>query len=65
MKAGFDTNILIDYPQGVPEAREELGRFTDRAAIRATAQAQGALLVSRNSKAYPKDDPGARIPYRR
>lgn len=120
MRAVFDTNILIDYLQGVPEARDELGRFTDRAisvvtwaevmvgaaprreaatraflgkfeivalslaiaeravairrerriklpdaAIWATAQAQGALLVSRNSKDFPKDDPGVRMPYRR
>jgi predicted nucleic acid-binding protein len=31
VKAVFDTNILIDHLQGVPEAREELDRFDDRA----------------------------------
>lgn len=120
LKAVFDTNILIDHLLGVPEAGEELGRFSDRAisivtwaevlvgaepeveartrafldkfevvdlrldiaaravAIRrqrriklpdaivwATAQAEGALLVTRNSKDFPTDDPGVRVPYRR
>lgn len=27
----FDTNILIDHLNAVPEAREEIGRFEDRA----------------------------------
>lgn len=120
VKAVFDTNILIDHLQGVPAAREELGRFDDRAisvvtwaevlvgapsdletetraylgtfevvalgldvaeravAIRrahriklpdaviwATAQVRGALLVTRNRKDFPSDDPGVRMPYRR
>jgi predicted nucleic acid-binding protein len=120
LKAVFDTNILIDHLHGVPEAKEELGRFTDRAisiitwaevlvgAVRdreadtraflggfeivalsmeiaeravmihrerriklpdaliwATAQAQGRLLVTRNTKDFPADDPGIRMPYRR
>ena len=120
VKAVFDTNILIDYLQSVPEAKEELGRFTDRAisivtwaevligaapdreaatraylgrfeivalslevaeravtirrqhriklpdaVIWATARAQGALLVTRNSRDFPAEDPGIRVPYRR
>jgi len=28
MKAVIDTNILIDYLNGVEAAREELGRYT-------------------------------------
>lgn len=28
MKAVFDTNILVDYLNGVPEARDELPRYT-------------------------------------
>jgi predicted nucleic acid-binding protein len=31
VKALFDTNVLIDYLQGVSEAREELARFADAA----------------------------------
>lgn len=30
MKAVFDTNILVDFLTGVPEAAEELGRYSDR-----------------------------------
>lgn len=30
MKAVFDTNILIDFLNGVPEAKEELDRFEGR-----------------------------------
>jgi len=31
VKALFDTNILIDYLNAIPEAREELARFSERA----------------------------------
>jgi predicted nucleic acid-binding protein len=31
VKALFDTNILIDYLNGIPQARDELARFTDKA----------------------------------
>jgi predicted nucleic acid-binding protein len=30
MKAVFDTNILVDYLNGIPQAAAELGRFTQR-----------------------------------
>lgn len=30
MKALFDTNILVDYLNGVPQAREELDRYDER-----------------------------------
>ncbi len=118
VKAPFDTNILIDYLNAVPEARAELRRYTEKAisiitwievmvgaevgleqatrsflssfevvavnervaeravglrrsrriklpdaVIWATAQAQGALLVTRNTKDFPHDDPGIRAPY--
>ncbi|MEX0784566.1 MAG: type II toxin-antitoxin system VapC family toxin [Dehalococcoidia bacterium] len=32
MRAVFDTNILVDIIQGVPEAREELRRYRDPSA---------------------------------
>jgi len=118
MKALFDTNILIDYLNGVEAAREEIGRYdkpmispitwmevmvgtsdveqdtvrsflfrfhqididakvaeiavTIRrsfkmrlpdAIIWASAQKENALLVSRNTKDFPVDAPGVRIPY--
>lgn len=114
----FDTNILIDHLNAIPEAREELGRFESRAVsvitwmevmvgakgdlvestrrflegfqvvalddeiadravelrrahrvklpdavIWATAQITGRLLVTRNTKDFPSDDPGIREPY--
>jgi len=119
VKAVFDTNVPIGHLGGVPQARDELHRFDERAisvitwtevlvgtprdgetavrafldafavvdlqreiaaravAIRrhhriklpdaivwATAQAAGALLVTRNTKDFPADDPGIRVPYR-
>jgi predicted nucleic acid-binding protein len=114
----FDTNILIDHLNAVPQAREEIERFEDRAisivtwmevmvgadadlvqptrhfldsfevialddaiadravalrrahriklsvaVIWAAAQATGRLLVTRNIKDFPTDDPGIREPY--
>lgn len=119
MRALFDTNILIDYLNGVEEAQQELDRYRDRlismvtwmevlvgahneeeadviemflrdfrvvdltrgvardaieirqtarlrlpdAIIWATARHESALLVTRNTKDYPRDDPGVRVPY--
>lgn len=114
----FDTNILIDYLNGIPQAREELGLYEERAIsivtwmevmvgapapladatrsflsgfeviqleesvaekavelrrmhriklpdaiIWASADIRGAILVTRNSKDFPPDNPGMRIPY--
>ena len=119
MRALFDTNILVDYLNGIAAARQELARHEQRAisvitwaevlvgardeadeqAIRAylstfevadvdrdvaaeavrlrrehrlrlpdaliwaTARRRGALLVTRNTKDFPGDDPGVRVPY--
>ena len=118
VKALFDTNILIDYLNAIPEAREELNRYTDRAisiitwmevmagvegrleaptssfldgfetigldariaekavalrrerrielpdaVIWASAQMNGMLLVTRNTKDFPAGDSGVRAPY--
>lgn len=119
MKALLDTNILIDYLKGLPQAYREVGLYEtllisvitrievlagaqdqdeegklkvflsrfeaigiDRnvadlaAAIRrqtriavpdavilATARGASALLVTRNTKDFPANDPGVRIPY--
>jgi predicted nucleic acid-binding protein len=114
----LDTNILIDYLNGVPQAKKELARYRERAisvvtwmevmvgvqpevevatrtflsgfrrigvddavALRAvelrrayrvklpdaiiwaSAQCHGLLLVTRNIKDFPKDEPGVRMPY--
>ncbi len=114
----FDTNILIDYLNAIPEARDEIERFENRAisiitwmevmvgadtdlieptrlflegfkvvalddeiaqravelrrahriklpdaVIWATAQTSERLLVTRNTKDFPPDDPGVREPY--
>jgi predicted nucleic acid-binding protein len=119
VKALFDTNILVDYLNAVPEARRELQRYTDKAVsiitwmeimvgagqdleaatrsflnsfdvvpvdeqiaeravdlrrnnriklpdavIWATAQVHAMLLVTRNTKDFPRDDPGVRAPYK-
>jgi predicted nucleic acid-binding protein len=43
--------------------RKERGIRLPDAIIWATARDQGCLLVSRNPKDFPSDDPGVRIPY--
>ena len=119
MKACFDSDVLIDYFDGVDRAAEELSRYqsvlvsritwmevlvgaptSEVAAVReeflfhidvveldeavareaiairkqhrlrlpdaiiwASARVNHALLVTRNSKDFPRKDPGIRIPY--
>jgi predicted nucleic acid-binding protein len=119
MNALFDTNILIDYLNGVEDAQAELARYQKRlisivtwmevlagahdeaeqdvvhmflrdfriveitrllardavdirrtrrcrlpdALIWASARSESALFVTRNTKDFPKDDPGVRVPY--
>jgi predicted nucleic acid-binding protein len=118
VKALFDTNILIDYLNGVGEARKELARYSHSsisvitwmevlagakpdvtnatraflesfeliaidqavaeravslrqhhhirlpdAIIWASAETGGMLLVTRNTRDFPSDMPGVRIPY--
>jgi len=119
MKALFDTNILIDYLNGVPAAQAEFDRHRRRlisvvtwmevlagahnpaeedviemflrdftvvevsrpiareavairkarrvrlpdAIIWASARHESALLVTRNTKDFPKTEPGVRVPY--
>ena len=120
MKALFDTNILIDYLNGIAAARDEIARYSapmispitwmevmvgaksgsDEGPIRAflsrfdqkaidaevaglavnirrdyrirlpdaiiwaSAQSEDALLVTRNTRDFPADSPGIRVPYR-
>ena len=118
VKALFDTSILIDYLNQRPQARDELGRYRQKAIsiitwmevlvgaseevesatraflkrfdviaidpaiaeravafrreqrlklpdaiIWATADAHAMILVTRNTKDFPADAPGIRIPY--
>ncbi|AYR22353.1 twitching motility protein PilT [Herbaspirillum rubrisubalbicans] len=119
VNALFDTNILVDYLNGIAVAKRELARYEYRAisivtwmevmvgaseenedALRswlssfhlinldssvaeravhirqrrrirlpdaivwASAQEHSLLLVSRNTKDFPADDPGVRVPYK-
>jgi predicted nucleic acid-binding protein len=118
VKALFDTNVLIDYLNGIDAARKELGRYEYKAIsvislmevlvgatpdndvtlrawlntfevialdvsvanraleirrqhriklpdaiVWASAQVNSLLLVSRNTKDFPVDEPGVRVPY--
>ena len=118
MKALFDSNILIDYLNGIEPAKQEIDRFPEilistitwievmvgakpeeeaavrrflmrfqqipvssevsekamlirrqtrvrlpDAIIRASAEVENALLVSRNTKDFPADEPWVRVPY--
>ncbi|HYN06678.1 MAG TPA: type II toxin-antitoxin system VapC family toxin [Vicinamibacterales bacterium] len=119
MKALFDTNVLIDYLNGVEASKVELGRYRERlisivtwmellaggrqddeldviemflrdfriveitrpvareavdvrrthrirlpdAIVWAAARSESALLVTRNTKDFPRDDPDVRVPY--
>jgi len=119
MKALFDSDVLVDYLLGLPMARSELQKYSQRlisivswtevmigaqaaeetrrcrdflgsftiipfdqpiaeeavrlrqtrkiklpdAIIWATARTSGALLVTRNIKDFPKNDPFVRFPY--
>jgi hypothetical protein len=120
VKPLFDTNILIDFLNGVEEARAEIGRYdnpaisviswmevmvgaSEKAAdgtrtflsrfqligldeavaeaavvlrrvhrmklpdaiVWASARVSGRLLVTRDERGFPIDDPGVRSPYRR
>lgn len=119
VKALFDTNILVDYLNAVPQARTELQHYQEKAisivtwmevmvgappavenatrnfldgfaimpvdqkvaeravalrrdhriklpdaVIWATAQVNAMLLVTRNVKDFPEQDPAIRAPYR-
>ncbi len=120
MRPVFDTNILIDYLNGFPQAAQELARYpaasispvtwievmtgaagddeekllraflgrfkhvpVDRAVadaafllrrqhrirvpdaiIWATARSEGTLLITRNTKDFPENEPDVRVPYR-
>lgn len=119
VNALFDTNVLIDYLNGIDAARAELERYASRAIsvitwmevlvgttptedatvrawlesfevieldaavaaraveirrqtrirlpdaiVWASAQVGSRLLVSRNTKDFPVDEPGVRVPYR-
>jgi hypothetical protein len=51
----------------VPAARDELNRYPDKAisvVTRMEVMVGAPLLVTRDIKGFPADDPGVRIPYR-
>ncbi|MCR4373303.1 MAG: PIN domain-containing protein [Acidobacteria bacterium] len=59
---------VIDITRPLARRAIEIRRRTrvrlPDAIIWATAQMDSAVLVTRNTKDFPKDDPGIRIPYR-
>jgi predicted nucleic acid-binding protein len=57
--------LSLDIAERAVAIRRERRIKLPDAVIWATAQAQGGLLVTRNSKDFPTDDPGIRVPYRR
>jgi len=119
LRAILDSDVLIDFLQGQPQAEQELRRYADweisvvtwmevlsgaegkdeekqcrrfldslkvhplstavaeeavqlrkkfrlrlpDAVIWATARTEGCLLVTRNHRHFPKDEPGIRLPY--
>jgi len=119
MKAVFDSDVLIDYLQGMPQAREELARYRQPhysiitfmelhcgardeaerkavdtllgtltrvdlsepvarravelrrtlrlklpdAVVLASAEVEGCILVTRNTRDFPREDPRVRFPY--
>lgn len=118
MNALFDTNILIDYLNGIDSAKNEIARYEQPlislvtwmevmagaraddnakvraflrrfrcvsingavaertvalrqsqriklpdAIIKATAMNESALLITRNTKDFPAEEPGIRVPY--
>ena len=59
---------VIDITRPLARRAIEIRRGTrvrlPDAIIWATAQMESAILVTRNTKDFPKSDPGIRIPYR-
>ena len=78
VKALFDTNILVDYLNAVPEARTELQRYTEKAvsiitwmevmvgADRAVAQMSHALCRWRDAQhqGFPRRRSRCQAPYK-
>lgn len=66
-RAFLDQFDLIDIDAPVAEQAVELRRTRQLklpdAIIWASALVSGRILVTRDVKAFPKDDPGVRIPY--
>jgi predicted nucleic acid-binding protein len=64
----LDDFELVQLDQDVAERTVELRREgklkLPDAIIRASAEARGGLLVTRNTKDFDADDPGVRVPYR-
>jgi predicted nucleic acid-binding protein len=67
-RAFLDGFVLIELNQKVAERavtlrREHRLKLPD-AIVRASAQVQAMLFVTRDTKGFPSDDPGVRMPYR-
>jgi predicted nucleic acid-binding protein len=61
----FDSDVLIDYFDGIATAAEELSHYERVLISRITwMEVLGALLVTRNTRDFDPTEPGVRIPDR-
>ena len=58
-----DVELTRSVARQAAEIRRTSRMRLPDAIIRATARSESALLVTRNTKDFPKDDPGVRVPY--
>ena len=57
--------VSDEVAERAAKLRRERGLRLPDAIIRATADAAGAILVTRDTRDFPPDDPGIRVPYDR
>lgn len=66
-RAFLQNFAIVDIDGAIAEATVQLRRLRrlrlPDAIIWASARTQGRLLVTRNARDFPTDDPGVRIPY--
>ena len=63
--SSFDVHPLsVEAAQEAVRIRKEFRMKLPDAIVWATARVAGCLLVTRNTKDFPKADPGVRIPYK-
>ena len=59
MKAVFDTNLLVNYLNGLAAANHEIERYEEIA-----SRKLGQILVTRNPKEFSEKNAGIGVPYR-
>ena len=56
--------VSSEIEKKAASVRKELKIRLPNAIIKATADCENALLISRNTKDFPEDDPSVSVPYR-